>query len=380
MTVDIRERVRVIPFARPLIGEEERQAVLEVLGGSILVHGPKSRQFEMDFAKVTGAPFAVSVGSCTAAMHVAYLAWGIGPGDEVIVPAQTHTATAHAVIMAGATPVFVDVDPATGNVTADLIKPAITARTKAITVVHFLGVPVDMKPIVTLAKENGIKVLEDCALALGAMHDGQHVGLLGDAGCFSFYPVKHMTTAEGGMLITRDGELAARVTLTRAFGVDKTPGERVEPGMYDVTMHGYNYRMNELEAAIGIEQLKKTPDWLDIRQRNAARLREQLLGIPSIRHLLGGAYYCYSIILENRNRPRAEVVAQLKERGVGTSVYYPRPVPHMTYYRQAYGYDLDTFPVSAEISNWSIALPVGPHLMPEDIDYIAEQVGQVCNR
>lgn len=370
---------REIAFARPLIGEEERRAVLEVLDGPVLVHGPKSHEFEAAFAVATAAPFAVSVSSCTAGMHLAYEAWGIGEGDEVIVPAQTHTATAHAVIMAGAAPVFIDVDPATGNVTADLIKPAITPNTKAIAVVHFLGVPVDMNPIIKLAKKFNLKVLEDCALALGATYDGQHVGLLGDAGCFSFYPVKHMTTAEGGMLITRDEALAKRVERIRAFGVDRTPAERKEPGIYNVTMHGYNYRMNELEAALGIEQLKKTPAWLAIRQRNATHLGEQLADVPNIRHLVGGAYYCYSIILENRSQSRAEIAAELKKRGIGTSVYYPHPVPHMTYYRETMDFGLDSFPISAEISNWSIALPVGPHLSEEDMGYIGQQVHAICN-
>lgn len=372
-------RQREIAFARPLIGEEERRAVLEVLESPVLVHGPKSHEFEEAFAVATAAPHAVGLSSCTAAMHLAYEAWGIGEGDEVIVPAQTHTATAHAVIMAGATPVFVDVDPATGNVTADLIKSAITARTRAIAVVHFVGVPVDMKPIIKLAQKHKLKILEDCALALGAIYDGQHVGLLGDAGCFSFYPVKHMTTAEGGMLITRDKALAQRVARIRAFGVDRTPAERAEPGIYDVTLHGYNYRMNELEAALGLEQLKKTSSWLTIRQRNATRLKELLSDIPHIRHIVGGSYYCYSIILENHDHPRATIAAELKERGVGTSVYYPHPVPHMTYYRQTFGYSLDTFPVAAEISNWSIALPVGPHVTEEDMNYIAEQLHAICN-
>lgn len=375
-------RTRVIPFARPLIGDEEKKAVLEVLAGSVLVHGPKSLEFEQAFARLTGAPYAVSTSSCTAAMHLTYMAWGIGVGDEVIVPAQTHTATAHAVIMAGAKPVFIDAEEETGNIDIKQLSGLITDRTKAIAVVHFLGVPVDMTPVVKIARRHNLKVLEDCALALGATYNKQHVGLLGDAGCFSFYPVKHMTTAEGGMLITRNAALATRITRTRAFGVDRTPAERTEPGMYDVTMLGYNYRMNELQAAIGVEQLKKTPTWLAIRQNHWQRLKEQLQSVPGIRSISteAAAAYCHSILVEDEKLQRAEVVTELSKRGVGTSVYYPRPVPHMTYYRETFGYSLTTYPVAATISARSIALPVGPHLSDEDIDYIAEQVGAVCTR
>lgn len=376
---------REVMFALPLLGEEEKKAVLEVLSGYVLVHGPRSQEFEAAFASYTGAPYAVSVSSCTAAMHLAYEAWGIGDGDEVIVPALTHTATAHAVIMAGATPVFVDSVFATGNIDIDQIGAAITERTKAIAVVHFLGVPVDMDRVTAIARRHALKVLEDCALALGATYGDCHMGLLGDAGCFSFYPVKHITTAEGGMLVTRDASLAAHVGRSRAFGVDKTPVERREPGVYDVTMHGYNYRLNEVQAAIGVEQLRKAPAWLARRRQNARVLREALSDVPGIIQLgesssLESAAYCHSIVLDAALGERADMAAQLRSRGIGTSVYYPRPVPHMTYYQRQFGYRLDSFPVAARISYRSIALPVGPHLSAEDVAYIADQVKGVCTR
>lgn len=384
-SVRVAPTTRTVPFAHPLIGEEEKGAVLEVLSGTVLVHGPKSHEFEEAFARYTGAPYAVSVSSCTAAMHVVYEAWGIGAGDEVIVPAQTHAATAHAIIMAGATPVFVDSERATGNIDIDQLESKVTERTKAIAVVHFLGLPVDMQRVIEIANRYDLKVLEDCALSLGATYHGWHTGLLGQAGCFSFYPVKHMTTAEGGMVITKDRNVAERVMRTRAFGIDRTPAERSEPGIYDVTMHGYNYRLNEVQAAIGIEQLKKVPGWLATRRWHASRLREQLASVAGIRQLgadpgTAGAAYCHSIVLEEETWSRPEVVAELNRRGVGTSVYYPRPVPHMTYYRKTFGFTTDSFPVAAEISSQSIALPVGPHLSEEDIRYVATQVREVCSR
>ncbi len=369
--------MREIPFGKPILGEEERQAVLDVLGGTMLVHGPRAKQFEEDFAAFTGAPHAVSVASCTAGMHLAYLAWGIGAGDEVIVPAQTHTATAHAVAFTGAMPVFVDAEPATGNLDVTALEAAVTPRTKAISVVHFLGVSVDMPAVLAVARRHNLRVLEDCALAVGTRLDGVHAGLHGDAGCFSFYPVKHMTTAEGGMFITRHGDLAAKVTHLKAFGVDRVVGERKEPGIYDVTALGYNYRMNELEAALGVEQLKRVPDFLAKRADNFAALRDALHEVPQLDTLLGEgegtcSHYCLSAVLRDDIAPRrAEVVAALKARGVGTSVYYPQPVPHMTYYRERFGFGADTFPCAAAISHRSIALPVGPHLTPDDMAYVA---------
>jgi len=179
-----------------MIGEEERRAVAEVLSGPILVHGPRATEFETAFAAYTEAPHAVSVSSCTAALHLSYFYLGIGAGDEVIVPAQTHTATAHAVELCGATPVFVDSEPETGNIDTEQVEQKITGRTKAISVVHYLGMPVNMARISDTAGRRGLFVVEDCALAIGTYFKGIHAGLHGDVGCFSFYPVKHMTTAE----------------------------------------------------------------------------------------------------------------------------------------------------------------------------------------
>ncbi|HER26973.1 MAG TPA: DegT/DnrJ/EryC1/StrS family aminotransferase, partial [Rhodospirillales bacterium] len=352
-----------------MIGAEEKQAVADVLDGPILVHGPRSKQFEDDFAAFTGAPHAVSVANCTAGLHLIYFHLGLGPGDEVIVPAQTHAATAHAVALTGATPVFVDAELTTGNIDPNLIEAAITANTRALSVVHFLGLAADMEPIMKIARKHDLYVVEDCAIAIGATHNGTHVGLVGDAGTFSFYPVKHMTTAEGGMVITKHHDLARSLRLKRAFGVDRTVDVRKEPGIYDVVELGFNYRMNEIEAAIGIEQLKKMRGFLDLREHNSQALRRALSGQSGFRMFDERAegrvpsYYCLSILLDDDLAPkRQKIVARLKEKGIGTSVYYPRPVPHLAYYREKFGHDLDSYPVARRISDHTIALPVGPHL------------------
>ena len=369
--------MRQIPFGRPIIGDEERNAVSDVLRGNILVHGPKSKEFESVFAEYTGAPNAVSVSSCTAALHLCYFHFGIGPGDEVIVPAQTHTATAHAVELAGAKPVFVDSEIESGNIDIGRIEDYITERTKAISIVHYLGMPVDMERVCAIAARRGLKVIEDCALALGTYYKGMHAGLFGDAGCFSFYPVKHMTTAEGGMLITKHQQIAAGIGREKAFGVDRSHTERKVPGTYDVTMLGFNYRMSEVHCAIGIEQIKRVPGFLRKRKENYDALTAGLSGISEISLFesshsnFQSSYYCHSILLKKGwADKRFEIVQYLNERGVGTSVYYPQAVPHFTYYREKYGYGPDSYPVAALISNSSIALPVGPHLNSEDMNYI----------
>jgi dTDP-4-amino-4,6-dideoxygalactose transaminase len=382
--------VRSIPFGRPLLGDEEKRAVLEIVSNPILVHGPRAEQFERDFAAFCDAPYAVTVANCTAAMHLVWFVRGLKQGDEVIVPAQTHVATAHAVELAGGTPVFVDAEKDTGNVNVALVEAAITERTRAIAVVHYLGYPVDLAPIVALARKRGLFVMEDCALAIGTYCDGIHAGLIGDVGCFSFYPVKHMTTGEGGMIITRDQDLAARVRHQRAFGVDRSHGERSVPGVYDVVKLGFNYRMNEIAAGIGIEQLKRVPGFLEHRRENFNVLRRGLAQIDEIEVMPGrddkppqqvNSCYCLSAVLKPQFLDkRLEIVNELKAAGIGTSVYYPRPVPYMTYYRERYGHPDGAFPVADWISRGSISLPVGPHVTPDDMVYIVDRLKGAVRR
>lgn len=372
---------RVIPFGKPMIEEEERNAVLSVLHGPILVHGPRAKEFENSFARFTGVAHAVSVSSCTAGLHLCYFNLGLKAGDEVIVPAQTHVATAHVVEWCGAKPVFVDAEKETGNIDIDQIEQHISSQTKAISVVHFLGMMVNMNRIVQLAKKHGLFVIEDCALAIGSYFKGIHAGLYGDAGCFSFYPVKHMTTAEGGMIITKHEQMALQLARQRAFGVDRHVVERVVPGVYDVTMLGFNYRMSEIQAALGIEQLKRINHFLNCRRENYEALSSALLNIDEIEQFKSShgdcqsSYYCLSILLKKPLlSKRFEIVETLKKNGVGTSVYYPKPVPQMTYYKQKYGDHKNRYPIASWISNASISLPVGPHLNREDMEYIARTV------
>jgi dTDP-4-amino-4,6-dideoxygalactose transaminase len=372
--------VRQVPFARPWITDEDRKAVMEVLEGHVLTHGPQGKAFEAEFAAYMGPDaHCVSVSSCMAALHLAYLHFGFGPGDEVIVPAQTHSATAHAVEWVGATPVFVDCDPATGNVTAALIEPALTPRTKAISVVHFDGIPCDMPAIAALAARRGLKLVEDCALAVGGRWDGRHVGLFGDVGTFSFYPVKHITTAEGGMFVSRHHDVAEAVGRLRAFGVDRTHTERAVPGMYDVPTLGLHYRMSEIQAALGRTQLRRMDTNLALREAHFRALQKALASRRDVRVIdavdprAQNSFYCLTVVFEGTlGARRHDIVARLNAAGVGTSVYYPQPVPRMTYYRKKYGYEPERFTQAAEISDQSVALPVGPHLSDTDVQYVAK--------
>ncbi len=371
-----------IPFGKPMINSEEKNAVLKVMDGSILVHGPVAKKFEDDFASFTGSPHAISVSSCTAGMHLIYFALGYGKGDEVIVPAQTHVATAHAVELTGARPIFVDSEKETGNINIDLIETAINSKTKAIALVHYLGAPVDMPKIMEIAKKYNLFVLEDCALSPGATINNIHTGLHGNAGVFSFYPVKHLTSAEGGMIIVKDSDLAKKLSLLKAFGVNRTHGERKIPGVYDTIDLGFNYRMSEIHAAIGCVQIKKLPDFLKIRKNNFLVLEKYFKDIPGFTVLsqpsnehLESCYYCLGALLDERLiSRRPEIIRNLNKLGVGSSVYYPQPVPRMKYYKDKYGYNKNLYPIASYISDGIIAFPVGPHLDVKDMETIAKEV------
>jgi len=368
-----------IPFGKPLVDFKEINSVTKVLKSGIYAHGPISNLFEKKFCNFTGAKFSSTVSSCTAGMHLFYFALGIGRGDEVIVPAQTHTATAHAVELSGAKPVFVDCEIETGNIDPEKIQKKITKKTKAICVVHFLGIPVDMKKINYIAKKNNLFVLEDCALSLGASYNKTHTGILGDAGVFSFYPAKHITTGEGGIIITKNKSLYNKIKLLKSLGINKTFLERKTPGIYDAVEVGFNYRMSEIHASIGIKQIEKINNFIKKRKRNFEflkkkfRTNDDLHIIDSTNKQSKNSFYCMNVMLSKKqSRNRMEIIKYLNKRNIGTSIYYPQPVPRMSYYKKKYGYKKNEFLNSAMISDQSISLPVGPHLSKNDLIYISK--------
>jgi dTDP-4-amino-4,6-dideoxygalactose transaminase len=377
-----------IPFGRPEISDVDREAVLRVLAGHILTHGPECKAFEAEFGAFLGAGAnCVSVSSCMAALHLAYLHFKLGPGDEVIAPACTHVATVHAIEWVGAKPILVDPDPLTGNLTAAGIAAALTPRTKAVSLVHFVGIPCEMDEIAALCEQRGLKLVEDCAIAIGARYKGKHVGLFGDVGTFSFYPVKHITTGEGGMFLSRHADVATQVARLRAFGVDRTHGERSIPGMYEVPSLGLNYRMSEMQAALGRTQTAKLPAILEKRRANFEALKAGLAGTPHVRVLDSqtkhavNSHYCLVAVLEGvLGAQRNDIIGELNVQGIGTSIYYPQPVPRMKYYKDKYGYAADRYPVATQISDCSIALPVGPHVGAPEMARIASTFKAIVGR
>tara|TARA_Y100001970_G_C14229245_1_gene857595 strand:- start:312 stop:1451 length:1140 start_codon:yes stop_codon:yes gene_type:complete len=373
-----------LPFGKPIVSNNEFNSVLNVLKSGKYVHGKKTEEFEKLFKKFTNSKYAITLSSCTAGMHLFYFACNISRGDEVIVPAQTHVATAHAVELVGAKPVFVDCELDTGNIDIKQIEKKITKRTKAIAVVHFLGVPVNMIEIRKIAKKYKLLILEDCALALGSNIRGKHSGLFGDSGVFSFYPVKHITTAEGGMLVTNNKTIAEKIKSKKAFGVDKNYNQRNFPGKYDVKELGLNYRMSEIHGCIGVEQMKKLKKFLKLRKRNFSFLYNRLKKLKNIKILKNknkdfvSGNYCMCLILGKKYaKKRTKIIRELNDNGIGTSIYYPKPVPLMTYYKKKYNYKTNQFKNASIISEHSIALPVGPHLNLKNLNYIQNKIKKI---
>ena len=372
-----------IPFGRPYIDDAERAAVMEVLNGHVLTHGPKCHEFEDGFANFMGGGTAITTSNCMASLHLSWIDLGVGPGDEVLLPATTHVATAHAAALTGAKPVFVDSDLATGNMRLDDLAAKITPRTKGIGVVHYVGIPVDMVKVIALAEKHDLPVVEDCALAVGARIDDTHVGLFGHTGCYSFYPVKHITCGEGGMLVSKDPETVKRIADFRAFNYDRTNVPKV-PGLYDVKGLGMNYRMSEMQAAMGCVQLTKIDNILARRKANFERLKAGVDAIPGVRLLdstearLQQSHYCAIALFEGDLGPRRNDIAlALNARGIGTSVYYPQPVGRLSVYAKMYGYDAAGFPGATVMADHTIALPCGPHLGLGDMDDIAETLAAI---
>lgn len=369
-----------IPFGRPLIADDELRYANEALSSGKLVHGSFTEAFEREFAEMQNVVDAVSVSSCTAGLHLSLFCAGIGPGDFVAVPAMTHVATAHVVELVGARPIFVDVSPDDGNVDIEALEHvAANVPLKAIMPVHYLGLPCKMQEISAIAERLEAEIFEDCALAVGATYDGSPMGSFGKSGSFSFYPTKHMTSIEGGMVTTNDEAFGHALRKKRAFGYDKSLQQRTRPGHYDVDELGFNYRMNEVEAAVGVAQLRNLESALLARQRNDSILREAALSCALLTvfpNNQGGAlssHYCFNILLPNDGSvDRDKLQDGLTEAGIGTSIHYPKAIPLMKYYASKYGYEKGSFPVAEWIADYTISLPVGPHVSEDDARFIAE--------
>lgn len=357
----------MIPIAKPLIGEEEKKAVVEVLESGMLASGPKVEEFEKGFAKFVGVKHAIATNSGTAALHLALLSLGIKRGDEVIVPSFSFIATANSVLFCDATPVFCDVDLKTFNINIDKIGHLITEKTKAIMPIHLYGQSADMKPVLEIAEKYGLYVVGDAAQAHGATYNGKMIGSFGNLECFSFYPTKNMTTGEGGMITTNNDKIAERVYSLRNHGRERTKWG------YEHGRIGYNYRMTDIAAAIGIEQLKKLSGFVEKRRKNAKFFDENLQDVetPFVLENAGHVYHQYTI----KCKDRKILINELKANEIGFGIYYPKPL-HYYYHLQQYAHeDLKT---SESLSQEVLSLPIHPALKQEDLEKIVDVVNGAC--
>ncbi len=358
-----------IPIAGPKFDDAEKKAVAEVLDSGIIAQGPKVLEFEKMFAEYVGTNHAIATSSGTTAIHLSLLALGIGSGDEIITTPFTFIATATPILFCGAKPVFVDIDPKTFNIDPGKIEAAITENTKAILPVHLFGQPSIMKPIEEIAEAHDLFLIEDACQAHGAKYHGQFVGSIGDCGCFSFYPTKNMTTSEGGIITTNDSELAERLTLLRNHG---------QLQRYNYNMIGYNFRMTDISAAIGIVQMSKLEKFIEKRIENATKLTQGLEGIvevpfiaPDVRHV----FNLYTI----KQSLRDGLKEALEKDGIGSGIYYPKPLHEFPVFKD---YIADGFSalVSEEVSREVLSLPVHPTISDEDIDRIIDAVKRFINQ
>jgi len=384
-----------IPFSRPSIGEEELAEVAGVLRSGWLTSGPKVREFEEDFAKVLGGEVAtVAVNSATAGLHLALEALGIGPGDEVIVPVYTFTATAAVVCHVGATPVFADIRPDSLNIDPESVEKAITSRTRAIIPVHYAGLPCDMDRIMEIARRHDLRVVEDAAHALPARHKGALVGTLpSDATVFSFYANKTMTTGEGGMIATRDPEIADRCRIMRLHGIDQALFARYyeryrvtdKPSWYyQVIAPGFKYNLTDLAAAIGIHQLRKIYEFQEAREAITRRYDEAFADLPMRlpeKPADGGlhAWHLYAVRLDEARLTfsRNEFIDLLRSEGIGSSVHFI-PFHLHPFWRETYDLSPADFPVADEAFRSIVSLPLFSAMMTEEVDTVIRVIDKLC--
>lgn len=353
----------MISIAKPQIGDEEKQAVLEVLDSGMIAQGPRVKAFEEGFAAMCGVQHAVATSSGTTALHVALLAHGIGAGDEVITSAFTFIASANSVLFTGAKPIFTDIDSATFNLDPARIEAAITPRTKAIMPVHLFGLMCDMAPIMEIAAKHGLVVIEDACQSHGAEYQGKRAGSFG-TGTFSLYPTKNITSAEGGMITTDDSVIDEKCRVIRQHGMRRR---------YYHDELGFNFRMTDVHAAIGLAQLGKLERFNAARIANAAYLSANLKGVVTPVTPEGYRHVFHQYTVRMPDGQRDALAQHLTASGVGNMVYYPVPIHQQTFYVNELGYDMrlpETEHAAAEV----LSLPIHPALSQADLEAIVAAV------
>ena len=385
----IRGRDDFLVFGAPAIGDEEIAEVVASLRSGWLGTGPKVARFEADFAAYEDAPHAVAVSSCTAALHLSMLALEVQPGDEVITTALTFAATVNAIIHAGATPVLVDVDPATMNLDPAAAAAVVGERTRAILPVHFAGRPCDIDALAKLRDERGLVLIEDCAHAIETEYHGRHAGTFGDFGCFSFYVTKNVVTGEGGMVLARREEDAARIKVLALHGMSKDAWKRFSDEGYRhyyVTECGYKYNMTDLQAALGIHQLARVERNWERRRQIWSRYQAELDGLglglpaepePGTRHAL----HLYTVLVDEERCgvARDPFLEAMTAQGIGVGVHY-LAIPEHPYYRERFGWRPDDYPAARRIGRQTVSLPLSPALSDADVADVVRAVRRVLGR
>lgn len=375
--------MRKIPLCIPYTGQEEKDAVNEVIDSGWYAHGPKNHEFEEGFAEYLGVEHALSMNSCTSALHLAVE--GLGITGEVILPSFTFVASANAVITGGARPVFADIEEDTCNIDPESIERLIGPDTEAIMPIHYGGQSAEMTRILEIAKAQHLHVIEDSAETIGGTHQGQLTGSFG-VGCFSFYPTKNLTTGEGGMLTTNDGELAKKVKTLLAHGIDKSTYERedLEKSWFrSASRVGYNFRLSNILAAIGVEQLKKLPEMNRLRRKLSKKLTAALSEIDGItppveREENVHVYQMYTIRV-SEDIDRDEFVRSLNEKGIGASIHFFPPVHHMKPY-QGPEFRRDDLSTTEKVIREIVTLPMYPQMSDEDLDYMVDSIKETISK
>jgi len=371
-----------IPLSDIDLGADEIASVENVLKSRWLTMGCVTQDFESAFAKYTGAKYALAVTNATAALHMACMALGLKPGDEVIVPSLTFVASANCIRYTGATPVFADITSEGDlNISTVAIEALITERTRAIMLVHYGGYACDMLRIMALARKYNLKVIEDAAHAAGSWLDGRHLGTWGDIGCFSFFSNKNLTTGEGGMVVTNDDALCEKLKLLRSHGMTSLTWDRHKghAWSYDVVDLGYNYRIDEMRAALGIVQLNKLEGNNERRRHLTQLYREALqelhqITIPFLNHCGTTSAHIMPILLPSDSK-RSDFMERMKSQGIQTSIHYP-PIHKFTAYRELTGKAPVRLPITENVAACEVTLPLYPTMRDEDVAKVVSAISQ----
>lgn len=377
---------KFIPFAQPLFGKEEKDEVLDALDSGWVTLGPRTHQFEEDFAKYVGSKYAVAMSSCTAGLFLSLLASGISKGDEVITTILTFAATANPIVQLGGVPIFVDVMEDSLNIDVSKIEEKITKKTKALMIMHYGGQAVDMAKVKSLAKKYKLLIIEDAATAVGTEYKGTRIGNIGDATVFSFHAIKNMSTGDGGMVTTNNKNLYDKLCLLRLHGMSKDAWKRhsaVGSWRYDVSLPGYKFNMTDIQAALGIQQLKKLDKFIAVRQKYASIYDEKFSKIAEIRiphndtsNRHARNLYTVQIDISKLTITRDQIVEEMKKRNIGANVYY-MPLYELSFYKKDLKVKPSDFPVAQKVFKKMLTLPLYPKMTIEEVNYVADTLIEI---